>query len=542
MGRSRNPGFMETSLIEYSGLEFYKRINACMDYTWLKAWELVRPSQRGSRLYIEKEYLKLLSEFTYKRLQWFEESFVHIEVSPDAAITIGLILDSSGSMKDSDPDGIRIQASQRIIDELSGNENVFIVDFDSRARLVNDGFTSAIHKERIKNSIAGIDANGGTSIGKGLSAMKEPLSRQSINPRSTAILLLTDGQGDYNNEINWYKYNGIPVYTVSYKDYADARLMHMLASETGGKYLQADRPEEIVRAFRQFYDDLSGFARIYSVIYETGTKVVTDRFYIESGTDEVIFEVNGKGFKENFTLITPGNQEVSVSESGAGVEKGEDYIKVKLKNPQEGYWRAVTAPGSDQQTARYIFEVRARSNRKVKLDINMKEKGVYILDFLDDNLVDYSNASVNIIVTAQDGSMINISQRIPDGQVPFIPAMGQGNYQLDIRLEATDRSGRKFQRQYFRSVLIDEYIPGYIGTVKRRIGKYVYSDQGHATRSKAGIQAIIYRVGNGEEKPVAEGVVTAVTATESTIEIKRRYGAPTQGDLVKLNIKQWKGD
>ena len=48
-------------------------------------------------------------------------------------LRIGIIIDSSGSMEESDPQDIRKVAKKIILDQLSSHENVFLIDFDSEA-------------------------------------------------------------------------------------------------------------------------------------------------------------------------------------------------------------------------------------------------------------------------------------------------------------------------------------------------------------------------------------------------------------------------
>ncbi len=55
----------------------------------------------------------------------------------DKEMIIGLIIDSSGSMRDNDPRDIRKTAANLIIDRLTGTEDIFLVDFDDKANWLN---------------------------------------------------------------------------------------------------------------------------------------------------------------------------------------------------------------------------------------------------------------------------------------------------------------------------------------------------------------------------------------------------------------------
>ena len=113
-------------------------------------------------------------------------------------LTVGLVIDSSGSNASTDPANLRIGAGLRVAERLVGaaeapegpTDRLAVVDFDSSARLTYplgdpDGARSAIRA---------IDSSGGTSIAAGIRKATAEIARGAGAPGRSGIVVLTDGQ------------------------------------------------------------------------------------------------------------------------------------------------------------------------------------------------------------------------------------------------------------------------------------------------------------------------------------------------------------
>ncbi len=100
-----------------------KMVNICSDLLSY-FYDLVYSAFNQYKPYSEaKEYF---SEISDKLKRYILSRFLVSQ----SEIAIGFILDSSGSMAQNDPQDLRKSAVEMIIDELSGDENIFLVDFD----------------------------------------------------------------------------------------------------------------------------------------------------------------------------------------------------------------------------------------------------------------------------------------------------------------------------------------------------------------------------------------------------------------------------
>lgn len=103
---------------------------------------------------------------------------------------IAIVIDSSGSMVDTDPNNLRISAGEAIVKALLPSDRVTVIDFDDSVRIVSPlGPPSTA-------SFAGIDSDGGTYIAGGV---EEAINETTKNPNDatshvTGIVVLTDGE------------------------------------------------------------------------------------------------------------------------------------------------------------------------------------------------------------------------------------------------------------------------------------------------------------------------------------------------------------
>lgn len=171
-----------------------------------------------------------------------------IENSQMTGLDIVFVIDSSGSMSWNDPSGIRKSAAKQFVDKMGEHDRAAIVDLDSSASLLI-GFTNV--KIDLNGKIDRINDSGGTSIGRAVNLAIQQFTNTSYT-RTDAfkyIILLTDGQGDYNNQYTQNAAdNDIVIYTIGLGSDVDENLLKNIADATKGKYFfatQADMLGEI---------------------------------------------------------------------------------------------------------------------------------------------------------------------------------------------------------------------------------------------------------------------------------------------------------
>jgi len=158
-----------------------------------------------------------------------------------------LVIDSSGSMAVNDPSNLRISASRQFIQGMKDTDRVAVVDFDSSASLLiglsND-------QPAISSALNRIDSSGGTNIGAGVSAAISELMRNSNSSVIRAIILLTDGQGSYSENLTVQMAGeGIRAFTIGLTGAVDAVLLQNIADGTNGAFRKIDSAAGLASIF-----------------------------------------------------------------------------------------------------------------------------------------------------------------------------------------------------------------------------------------------------------------------------------------------------
>ena len=178
-------------------------------------------------------------------LLYFPESFAK-EVEKEKEwkpLDLVIIIDSSGSMKYSDPNRTALEAVRMLVNMMPAQDSrVAIVGFNTSATVLSRspsdggaliGLKDFQGVETIRSEVSAIEYDGGTGIGNALKAATDVLEKESNVDRSKAIILFTDGRDDLKNQLSlsicesneaeaifWAKTNICPIYCVGY-DYVD---------------------------------------------------------------------------------------------------------------------------------------------------------------------------------------------------------------------------------------------------------------------------------------------------------------------------------
>jgi hypothetical protein len=468
---------------------------------------------------------------------------VNCTSSDNGRITLGFILDSSGSMKENDPRDMRKSAMKVIIDQLQGTENIFIVDFDNNASWINPYNWQSIDKQNLKSAINSINSDGGTNVGAGLDELRQAFESSNVSGR-TGVLLLSDGLGDYSNQAEWYRQRNIPVYTISFIGEDNSKLLSDIASLTSGNYLKANSDNEIITAFNQFLNYLSGNAilTVYKSNISQGEKLVSS-FFTEAYLRYLFVTLVWRGSTIDLKLHSPDGKIFNSQSSGSEWKVGDNYIFVKINHPAVGKWTAdlfgsqIPAGGED-----FNFQVSGDSPLKIELSEKKMIGNQMQFSLQNSGNGNISNIKPKIEVTTPKDRKEDISNSFSNNGFSYRSRDGQGNYNFEISLTGKDDGGSTVQRYFARTILVGEGTPSNIAPVKMMEGNYIYADLGEDIGNFSGLECTIYSQ-NGNT-PIANGYVTFVNEKECTIEIQSFISDQivNVGDIVELNVTQWQQD
>ncbi len=172
----------------------------------------------------------------------------------DAPLSVGLLVDTSGSM--GDKIDISRQAVAQFLKTMNSNDEAFLVEFSDRAELAV-GFTD--HSDQIEGKLGSVESQGLTAlldaVHLGLSEMKS-----AKNPRK-ALLIISDG-GDNNSRYSAAEIKDlvreadVQIYAMGvFEPYASfvlgaaelsgPRLLSQLSEQTGGRAFAAPRSSDL---------------------------------------------------------------------------------------------------------------------------------------------------------------------------------------------------------------------------------------------------------------------------------------------------------
>ena len=381
--------------------------------------------------------------------------------SPGLKPDVRLLIDISGSMKQSDPENLRAPALDLIVRLLPEGSRAGVWIFGEDVELlVEHRVIDEAWRASAQRAVANIDNSGQrTNIPGALKAVTYDLGGMDGSYR-TSIVLLTDGKVDVSDSpmanasaakslldsiAPELGATGIPVHTIALSDEADWDFLRSLAVETNGIAEKAETAGELTEIFLQSLEMVAPTARV---------PIGDNGFEIDDSVTEftvLVFLENGEA---TLALIDPSGQRYEAGMENEGVEwfRNRKFALVTVSSPQQGTWQLV-APGGTTTRVTVISDLRLEvdplpnslpGGRQTELGLRLLEHGRTLTD---PDVLELFTISVEI--TGPDGAtaLIDVSAQyaVPaDGEYRVaIPAFQlPGRYQLMARVR-----GETLQRE-----------------------------------------------------------------------------------------------
>lgn len=367
----------------------------------------------------------------------------------DKSMDVVMIIDVSGSMDDTDPDGVAREAAKLFIDtmELSGSR-VGIVSFSSQATVVPmTKVDSTTDKRNLKRVIDGFENKGATDIGLALTEAVGVLEKASDVGNEQMILFLTDGRIDIssngrNNQMSLNDTNAAVEKAVDkYKIYTiglnadgnvDKNLLEDIAGKTGARSYVVDNAEELPDIFNGILADF-----IESNILDLGTYTLDGKAAQEikvavpdTGVVEANFVMVASKRITDLSIINPDGKYVPIDESSVIWNQSKNYSILKMVKPVPGEWtlKMNGEPGCEVQI-KNIFNYNLTITTECILDSSGAMLNVYGYIYDEDN---------NLITDGNVYSGFEAATFLMDksGKIIKIPMIVDGNRFLSDNSEA----------------------------------------------------------------------------------------------------------
>ena len=262
---------------------------------------------------------------------------------------IVLIIDSSGSMDDNDPRGLRKSAANLFIglaaSDVQTDVQIGVVDFDSAA-VTNAPLTlvNPAGRAQLEQAVGQIDSNGGTDIRDGLRQGFEVLSAANNPDVRKAAVLLTDGQdSSYTDQIvSNYDAKGWSIYTIGLGSGVDrGRLQNIAAGTPEGEYYQVD-----LSKIQEIYNKILAKITRKSILsslrgFMNQDQQITKNVFIDRTVGQVDFSASWTGSTIEMVLIDPSGSEITpdvAATLGVGYQVAPTFVIYTVNNPMAGEW------------------------------------------------------------------------------------------------------------------------------------------------------------------------------------------------------------
>ncbi len=220
-------------------------------------WELPPGMSWESELARKGELrVAIQSPYTDLELRHWESS---LEVKGGASVFGGveyldlvLVLDSSQSLRSTDPEDHRAAGAVRLVRSLPdrGDMRVGVVDFDSKASLV---LPLTADRDAAVEAIEGLDRDGTTDIAAGIRTALVELDRDPRINSTRVIMLFTDGKSHArraHEAMLETRQSGVVVHTILLgASEAGETILRGVAAGTGGSFVGVVDPERLPEAF-----------------------------------------------------------------------------------------------------------------------------------------------------------------------------------------------------------------------------------------------------------------------------------------------------
>ena len=271
------------------------------------------------------------------------------------ASDVRVIVDISGSMRQNDPENLRVPAVNLIVELLPEGAQAGVWTFGQWVNMlippneVNDAW-----REDAKKQAKAINSHGlRTNIGEAMEKATWKFSSDSKFEQH--VILLTDGLVDIakesdpnksqknekerariiNDVLKKYQELGVKIHTIALSDNADKVLLEKLSLDTSGMNEVVNSSEQLVKAFLKAFEKAAPQAAEQVPLTQDNT------FEIDESIEEFTALIFRKKDTPPSQLVSPDGQVISQIKSSDNARWFSEsiYDLVTIKNPQGGTWK-----------------------------------------------------------------------------------------------------------------------------------------------------------------------------------------------------------
>ncbi|MBI5461074.1 MAG: VWA domain-containing protein [Gammaproteobacteria bacterium] len=263
-----------------------------------------------------------------------------------------LVIDSSGSMKQTDPHRLRIPAAKMFISLLDAKDRVGLISFsDNGYPIVHLTPADKQHQAQLFAGVEKVSSKGAyTNLHAALATGHAMLKREGDSQHRRMLVLMSDGKmdtGDFDKDqallekirgetIDALVADGIEVYTIAFTEASDMPLMHEVAKRTAALSRLASNDRELHEVFSQIFES----AKQPDMLPMEGGE-----FVVDAAVEEVTVVASKAKPDVEIKLQMPDGRMIAAINAGKAVRwfKSEQFDMITIDKPPAGQWHLLSS-------------------------------------------------------------------------------------------------------------------------------------------------------------------------------------------------------
>jgi hypothetical protein len=275
------------------------------------------------------------------------------------SMDVVLVMDSSGSMKKTDPLSLRIPAAKLFISLLKERDRAGVISFSDKAYPIIHltPANNAENKDPLFNAAEKITSDElYTNLHDELSKGFESLSQDNKTERARIIVLMSDGMMDVGDPdmdaelINTIRdelsvlleESGVKVFTIAFTRQSDTLLLEKISKRTGGFYNLALKDKDFHLIFTSIFESLKSPEML---------PISNNGFLVDGSVEEVTI-VATKDEPDTFIkLNSPDGHAYSSTSKKNAIEwfVSNKFDMITVTEPVEGRWEILFSTGKNNK-------------------------------------------------------------------------------------------------------------------------------------------------------------------------------------------------
>ena len=372
-----------------------------------------------------------------------------------------VVMDSSGSMKKTDPRELRKPAGKLFINLLGDRDRLSVMSFSDNAYPITflTPLDSDQNIQRALNATDRVSSKGVyTNIYAALARSIKILSNDQRAPRDPIVVLMSDGKMDLGdaqrNEalkqriidelLPQLKALGIKVYTIAFTDSSDQTLLQEIADATDGRYALAADDASLHKVFAQIFEQSKQPDML---------PLTENEFIVDPSIREITIIANKKTEQSQIYLQTPDGERINSTFKSDRIKwfVSSSFDMITISNPQEGAWKILFS--DDDNRAYIVADVKLRTLFEYNTQSYVPELTIKTWFEKDAEVIKQDELLASM--------EISLEIEHPDGQVENLPVESANEDGMFITLFKPTMDGiyaatviarsKTFQRQQFFS-------------------------------------------------------------------------------------------